>query len=572
MAERVEIDIIARTENATKGLQSFIQQLTGLSLGVAGAVRVTKELIRFGQDCAREYLEQQRAVISLTNAFRVQGQYSASTIKGLEDLAKGLQKTTVFADDVTLSAMAMVKQLTTLDSQALQSLIPHIQDFASGMGMDLVSAATLVAKTIGSDSSALGRYGIEINAAKSESEKLAEVIDQLDAKFGNLATTIGESTVGQIERLKNNVAEFKAEIGKPVVEELAKNLSWYWESWKDLISDIKNGTFGGSSQSLIRFLSESGNINTPPSLGGMTTARNPYSGYAPYKPGAYGGAINLGGPEQAAPFFPMSDIWQREKLGMGVYQKPGEAISQVGGLDIGFPGAQEYDFEMFLDKIQEDVRVAKILHNRIQEIAASTVLTGTAERAGIPPYLTANMALDLGGPIPDPKLIAERDAELKDLKATYEDVFRVAADAMQTMGQAFASGDIVGGLAAIGQQLTSMITEYCIGAAATYAMAGNWASAAGWLALAGISAFGGGIMSGAGSGADAIPAGAGIPSYDTGGEVGRTGLAIVHKGERVLTPGQAGGVTNINHYHIAGSIWQTEDLARAVARAQSRWS
>ena len=101
-----------------------------------------------------------------------------TSLKGREDIqqrlieqAKELQKTTLFGDEATIAAQSMLAMMGLTEEEVVK-LIPLIQDFATAKGMDLVTAADLVAKSMGSSTNALSRYGIEITGAVGSSERL----------------------------------------------------------------------------------------------------------------------------------------------------------------------------------------------------------------------------------------------------------------------------------------------------------------------------------------------------------------------------------------------------------------
>ena len=70
-----------------------------------------------------------------------------------------------------------------------------------------------------------------------------------------------------------------------------------------------------------------------------------------------------------------------------------------------------------------------------------------------------------------------------------------------------------------------------------------------------------------GGGSGSGGGGSSLPHYASGTDyVPRTGLAVVHQGEQIIPAGGArGGNTIIMHNY--GGMWQTNDLARAVAKA-----
>ena len=120
------------------------------------------------------------AAVSIKN-FDVQAKAEASlltALKGRSDVqqrliqqAKDLQKTTLFGDEETIAAQTMLATMG-LSEEAILKLTPAIQDMAVAKKMGLVQAADLVAKSVGSSTNALSRYGITITGAVGSTERL----------------------------------------------------------------------------------------------------------------------------------------------------------------------------------------------------------------------------------------------------------------------------------------------------------------------------------------------------------------------------------------------------------------
>ena len=56
-------------------------------------------------------------------------------------------------------------------------------DFAQGATMGLAEASKLVAKTLGSSTNALSRYGVEVNGAVGSNERLESTLGSLNSKW-----------------------------------------------------------------------------------------------------------------------------------------------------------------------------------------------------------------------------------------------------------------------------------------------------------------------------------------------------------------------------------------------------
>ncbi len=156
-----------------------------------------------------------------------------TALKGREDIqkrliaqAKELQTKTLFGDEETIAAQAMLATMG-LEEEAIMRLIPLVQDMATAKGMNLVQAADLVAKSVGSSTNALSRYGITITGAVGSQERLNTATQALNKAFGGQAEAVSKVGLGPLTQLKNILGDLSEDIGKiilPTLNDLAKDV------------------------------------------------------------------------------------------------------------------------------------------------------------------------------------------------------------------------------------------------------------------------------------------------------------------------------------------------------------
>lgn len=156
-----------------------------------------------------------------------------TALKGREDVqkrliaqAKELQTKTLFGDEETIAAQAMLATMG-LEEEAIMRLIPLVQDMATAKGMNLVQAADLVAKSVGSSTNALSRYGITITGAVGSQERLNTATQALNKAFGGQAEAVSKVGLGPLTQLKNILGDLSEDIGKiilPTINSLAKDV------------------------------------------------------------------------------------------------------------------------------------------------------------------------------------------------------------------------------------------------------------------------------------------------------------------------------------------------------------
>ena len=228
-------DLIVRIKGDTgqlvSGLKSADKQVTKFArfvmsgAGIGGAILVFRQLGKMVGDVVKIIGEQEEAEGKLRSAIRATGKEASISVASIAGLANQLQRTTIYGDEATLSAAAMLQQLGNLDEQGLKVLIPRVQNFAAAMGLDLQQAASLVGKTLGSTTNALGRYGIQIDMSKDKSGKLSQLVEQLDGKFAGMAETIGQTTSGKLKILQNQFNDLKQDLAMNLLPTINQVLS-----------------------------------------------------------------------------------------------------------------------------------------------------------------------------------------------------------------------------------------------------------------------------------------------------------------------------------------------------------
>ena len=156
------------------------------------------------------------------------------TSQALLNQATALQKVTTFGDEAIIGVQASLAAF--LDSEdAIKKATEATLDISVAMGMDLKSAGDLVAKTLGSSTNAMSRYGIQVEGAVGSTERLESLTGNVAKLFGGQAKAQAETMSGQIDQMKNAVGDTAEAFGSllaPVVikvsgvlKTVAENLS-----------------------------------------------------------------------------------------------------------------------------------------------------------------------------------------------------------------------------------------------------------------------------------------------------------------------------------------------------------
>ena len=171
------------------------------------------------------------------------------TSDALLNQAKALQQVTMFGDEDIIMMQSMLAAFTDNEGE-IEKLTVATLDLASGMGIDLKSAGDLLAKTIGSSTNALSRYGIEVNGAVGSTERLESLTGNIANLFGGQASAQAKTMTGSIEQMKNAIgdaAEAFGDVLAPVVIGVSKTIKFLAEGIGGLIGSL-TGFFDEAEQ------------------------------------------------------------------------------------------------------------------------------------------------------------------------------------------------------------------------------------------------------------------------------------------------------------------------------------
>jgi hypothetical protein len=237
MAERLDIIISAKDE-ASPALDK-----AGSSLGrigeIAGGIvtsqvlaKVADQLMQVLQVGIKEALEAEVNFAKLDAIIKSTGGAAGVTTKEMIAMADAFQGVSRFSHDTINEAQAILLTFTNLGKDVLPVAIERAMDMAEVFGMDLPSAAKMLAITLDQPAEGIGRLSRVIGKLDPEIEKTiigmaemgdtagaqAAILDVLNSKFGGVAQTVGVTTDGAFQRLQNRLLDFAEGIGSGVTE------------------------------------------------------------------------------------------------------------------------------------------------------------------------------------------------------------------------------------------------------------------------------------------------------------------------------------------------------------------
>lgn len=196
---------INQQSNPVNALTSKLKGLVGAYLSIRGAQAVFNGIMQ----STEAYRQQERAIAQLNTTLSNAGVYSAQYSEHIQALASEIQNYSNYGDEAIIKAQALGQSFIG-QTKITDELTRAVVDFASATGMDLEQAFTLVGKSIGSSTNALGRYGVELQKGMSDSQKMDAIQKQLAERYTGSAESMANVSV----QLKNAVGDLSEAFGR----------------------------------------------------------------------------------------------------------------------------------------------------------------------------------------------------------------------------------------------------------------------------------------------------------------------------------------------------------------------
>lgn len=159
----------------------------------------------------------EKANKGLDAALEITGRNVPGLAQHFKDYADELMRQTIYDDEAIKGAQALLVQLTNLDKNGIDKATKGAIGLASVFGMDLESAAQLVAKSMNGNVALLGRYGIKVEETTDKEKQRAQILDKLNQFYGR-ATAETETHAGKIEQLKVRYSEMQEAAGNALLK------------------------------------------------------------------------------------------------------------------------------------------------------------------------------------------------------------------------------------------------------------------------------------------------------------------------------------------------------------------
>jgi len=209
------------------------------------AEQIGRSLRRLGDDTLAAsrtfidaYTEEQDAVNRLNSSLEATGQATPAVIQAYADMATQFQNTTKYSDEAIVSAEAVLTTIGKVGPENMQLALTAVTNLASGMKIDLTTAADMVAKAVGSSGENLGKLNVALKDTDVKGKPAAEILGAINDKFSGAATGEMQTWNAQMQQMNNLLSDFNEKVGKVLVENLSKVL----KAFQSLPEPVQNFT------------------------------------------------------------------------------------------------------------------------------------------------------------------------------------------------------------------------------------------------------------------------------------------------------------------------------------------
>lgn len=242
-------EIRDETRQAANGLNQMRQNASGLPgifgkiSGVfnpiaiaAGVGLLARQLFDLGKQAVEFFNVQAQADAQLRASLESTGGVAGRTFEELSKAADELQSKTLFGDEETQKAQALLLTFTQIREEIFDRATPAILDMSTALDQDLKTSTIAIGKALNDPIkgvTALGRAGIQFTKDQKETIKtlvetnrVAEaqtlILDELETQFGGSAEAAAKAGTGGLTQLQNKVNDIKESIGALIVNGLQR--------------------------------------------------------------------------------------------------------------------------------------------------------------------------------------------------------------------------------------------------------------------------------------------------------------------------------------------------------------
>jgi len=222
------------------GVGPLLTALNGTALGVGAAVSGIATAFRMAGDAIRAFAASEVEMAKLDAALANSGKLTDDYREKLSKLATERSGKTGIDDEKYVGVFTTLTKFGA-DSSNIESYTTAVENLAGFMGGDLEQAAFLFGKAMQGSTEMLGRYGISVDKSKSQTEQLADILRQLEARGGGQLEAMGATLPGSFNKVSNAWENLLESMGSAAEKSgLARALA-DWANGVQVIADKLGG-------------------------------------------------------------------------------------------------------------------------------------------------------------------------------------------------------------------------------------------------------------------------------------------------------------------------------------------
>lgn len=206
---------VNKTDKQTKQTTSAFNGMGALLTNIASSIDITfgvQQVIQFGKASAEAFIDAEKNAQLLL--FALKGNEAAQG--RLMAQASELQNTTIFDDDSIQQAQTFLANQGRTEEQ-IKKVINAAVELSTVTGVDLQTAVMQLDGTLEGNIGKMGKLDSAFKGLTKEQLANGAAADLLIEKYGGTAKAMGDTTAGQVAKLKNQFGELQETVGGELI-------------------------------------------------------------------------------------------------------------------------------------------------------------------------------------------------------------------------------------------------------------------------------------------------------------------------------------------------------------------
>jgi|GEM_PF-6953491 len=223
-------------DGAGSALARFAMGPVGIAVAAIGALTAAFQL---ASKALNEYAEGQVKMTELDAALAAQGKLTDDFREKLQGLASQLQETTGIADDQWFPVFSQLVKFGA-DESNIEKYTDAVKNLAGILGGDINTAALLFSRAMQGNFQMFSRYGIVVEKAGTQTEKLDLLMQQLANRGAGILEAKSRTVSGQFQQLTNTTADLFEAFGRlisktEIVQRTLGAMTFFLKFWGDAL-------------------------------------------------------------------------------------------------------------------------------------------------------------------------------------------------------------------------------------------------------------------------------------------------------------------------------------------------